>query len=65
MKYQEKSKIFVFQEKKLARKLFHFSLNFFAILMKNKEISQNARNSMKMLVKNYTEISNAPICPKN
>ena len=53
MKYQEKYE-----------KLFHFNRNIFAILMKNKEISQNSRNSMKILVKNHMEISNAPICPK-
>ena len=55
---------FYFSEQKLVRKLFQFSLNFFATLMKNKKISQNQRNSVKMSLKNYIEINNDPICPK-
>ena len=49
----------------MARKLFHFCHNLFAILMKNREISQNTRNSMKLLLKNDTEIKNDPKMQKN
>ncbi len=36
-----------------------------ALLTKNKKISEKQRNSMKMLLKNYTEIYNDPISPKS
>ena len=63
VKYWEKYQSSIFLSKNWCENCFNLAL-IFSTLMKNKKISQNQRNSVKMSLKNYIEINTDPICPK-